>query len=126
MVAPPSSTSHRLASGASIDALAEEMIADIREGIGDSGIRPGIIGEIGLGEPMYVAGHTGDEMHRDEEKVLRGAGRAQMPTGLPLTLHIYNYRPNRLAHLALDALEEEGVAPSPHSTKLRQDWSDGD
>jgi phosphotriesterase-related protein len=96
--------------GASLDALAEEMIAEIRHGIGHSGIRPGIIGEIGLGEPMYVAGHTGDEMHPDEEKVLRAAGRAQMATGLPLTLHIYNYRPNRLAHLALDALEEEGVA----------------
>jgi len=96
--------------GASIDALAEEMILEIRDGIGHTGIRPGIIGEIGLGEPMYVAGHTGDQMHPDEEKVLRAAGRAQRATGLPLTLHIYNYRPNRLAHLALDALEEEGVA----------------
>jgi phosphotriesterase-related protein len=95
---------------ASIDALANEMIGEIRNGIGDTGIRPGIIGEIGLGEPMYVAGHTGDEMHADEEKVLRAAGRAQKATGLPLTLHIYNYRPNRLAHMALDALESEGVA----------------
>ncbi len=94
----------------SIDALVEEMIGEIRNGIGDSGIRPGIIGEIGLGEPMYVPGHTGDEMHPDEEKVLRAAGRAQKATGLPLTLHIYNYRPNRLAHLALDALEDEDVA----------------
>ena len=96
--------------GMSVEALAEEMIAEIRDGIGQTGIRPGIIGEIGLGEPMYVAGHTGDEMHPDEEKVLRAAGRAQMATGLPLTLHIYNYRPNRLAHLALDVLEAEGVA----------------
>jgi phosphotriesterase-related protein len=96
--------------GMSIEALAEEMIAEIRDGIGQTGIRPGIIGEIGLGEPMYVAGHTGDEMHPDEEKVLRAAGRAQMATGLPLTLHIYNYRPNRLAHLAIDVLEAEGVA----------------
>src|SRR5438067_4982474 len=96
--------------GASIEALAEEMITEIRHGIGHTGVRPGIIGEIGLGEPMYVLGHTGDEMHQDEEKVLRAAGRAQLATGLPLTLHTYNYRPNRLAHLALDALEEEGVA----------------
>jgi phosphotriesterase-related protein len=96
--------------GASVQALAEHMIAEIRDGIGHSGIRPGIIGEIGLGEPMYVAGHTGDEMHPDEQKVLRAAGRAQVATGLPLTLHIYNYRPNRLAHLALDVLETEGVA----------------
>lgn len=95
---------------ASIDELAQEMIGEICNGIGDTGIRPGIIGEIGLGEPMYVAGHTGDEMHPDEEKVLRAAGRAQRATGLPLTLHIYNYRPNRLAHMALDVLEQEGVA----------------
>src|SRR5207237_8840450 len=45
----------------------------------------------------------------EEEKVLRAAGRAQKSTGLPITLHIYNYRPNRLAHLALDVLEAEGV-----------------
>ena len=95
---------------ASVEALADEMIGEIREGIGDTGIRPGIIGEIGLGEPMYAAGHTGDEMHPDEEKVLRAAGRAQRATGLPITVHIYNYRPNRLAHLALDVLEAEGVA----------------
>lgn len=96
--------------GADIEYLANEMITEIRDGIGHSGIRPGIIGEIGLGEPMYAAGHVGDEMHRDEEKVLRAAARAQLATGLPLTLHIYNYRPNRLAHLALDVLEQEGVA----------------
>jgi phosphotriesterase-related protein len=94
---------------ASVDALAEEMLAEIRDGICETGIRPGIIGEIGLGEPMYVAGHTGDEMHPDEEKVLRAAGRAQHASGLPMTLHIYNYRPNRLAHLALDILQSEGV-----------------
>jgi phosphotriesterase-related protein len=94
---------------ASAGQLAEEMVEEIQHGIGGTGIRPGIIGEIGLGEPMYGPGHTGDEMHPDEEKVLRAAGRAQVATGLPITLHIYNYRPNRLAHMALDVLEEEGV-----------------
>ncbi len=94
----------------SIEALADEMVGEIRHGIGDTGIRPGIIGEIGLGEPMYAPGHNADEMHPDEEKVLRAAGRAQHATGLPVTLHIYNYRPNRLAHLALDILEAEGAA----------------
>jgi phosphotriesterase-related protein len=94
---------------ASVEQLAGEMIAEIQQGIGDTAIRPGIIGEIGLGEPMYAAGHTGDEMHPDEAKVLRAAGWAQQATGLPITLHIYNYRPNRLAHLALDVLEHEGV-----------------
>lgn len=95
----------------SVEELAEEMIGEIHAGIGQTGIRPGIIGEIGLGEPMYVAGQAGDEMHSDEEKVLRAAGRAQIATGLPVSVHIYNYRPNRLAHLALDVLEAEGVPP---------------
>jgi len=30
--------------------------------------QPITLGEIGLGEPMYVAGHTGDEMHPHEQK----------------------------------------------------------
>ena len=39
--------------------------------------QPITLGEIGLGEPMYVAGHTGDEMHPQEQKVPRdGPGRA--------------------------------------------------
>src|SRR5262249_36972730 len=60
------------------------------------------------GEPMYSPGHSGDEMHPDEAKVLHAAGRAHLATGLPITLHIYNYRPNRLAHLGRDVLEGEG------------------
>jgi phosphotriesterase-related protein len=95
---------------ASSEQLADEMIGEIRHGIGGTGIRPGIIGEIGLGEPMYAPDHTTDELHPDEEKALRAAARAQRATGLPITIHIYNYRPNRLAHLALDILEAEGAA----------------
>ena len=94
-----------------VESLTEEMIGEIRNGIGNTGIRPGIIGEIGLGEPMYVKGHTGDEMHADEERVLRAAGRAQRATGLAVTVHIYNYRPNALALMALDILEAEGADP---------------
>ena len=94
----------------SVEALTEELVDQIERGFGDTGVRPGIIGEIGLGEPMYAPGHTGDEMHPHEEKVLRAAGRAHGRTGLPVSVHIYNYRPNRLALMALDVLEEEGVA----------------
>jgi phosphotriesterase-related protein len=93
----------------SVEQLADELIDVIERGFGDTGIRPGIIGEIGLGEPMYAPGHSGDEMHPDEAKVLRAAGRAHRRTGLPVSVHIYNYRPNRLALMALDVLADEGV-----------------
>jgi phosphotriesterase-related protein len=94
----------------SVEELTDELVDVIENGFGETGIRPGIIGEIGLGEPMYVPGHTGDEMHPNEEKVLRAAGRAHCRTGLPVSVHVYNYRPNRLGLLALDVLGEEGVA----------------
>lgn len=95
----------------SIEQLTEELVDEIENGLQGSGVRPGIIGEIGLGEPMYAPGHTGDEIHRDEEKVLRAAGRAHTRTRLPVTVHIYNYRPNAIGLLAIDILEQEGVAP---------------
>ena len=44
-----------------------------------------------------------------EETVLRGAGRANNDLGAPISVHIYNFRPNRLAHHVLDVLEEEGA-----------------
>jgi phosphotriesterase-related protein len=93
-----------------VDEIAEELIGEAREGIGDTGVRPGIL-KVGTCQPMYAPGHAGDEIHPDEEKVLRAAGRAHAATGLPIAVHIYNYRPNRVAHLVLDLLEREGVAP---------------
>ena len=42
------------------DSLAEEMVNDIRQGVGDTGIQSGIIGEIGCSWPL----------HEDERKVL--------------------------------------------------------
>jgi phosphotriesterase-related protein len=45
----------------------------------------------------------------NEEKVLRAAGHAQAETGAPVSVHIYNYRPNRLAHHVLDILADAGA-----------------
>jgi len=57
--------------------LAEEIVRDIAVGIGDSGIRSGIIGEIGCSWPL-----------QDNEKtVLRAAVLAQRRTGAPITVH---------------------------------------
>ena len=57
--------------------LANLMVAEIQQGIEGTGMRAGIIGEIGISAPM----------HPDEEKVLRAALRAQRATGAPLSIH---------------------------------------
>jgi phosphotriesterase-related protein len=64
--------------------IAEEMIRDITEGVGDTSIRAGIIGEIGMGWPV----------HPDEEKVLRASAVAQRETGVGLSIHPSRGNPN--------------------------------
>ena len=80
-----------------VQGLADELVAEIIEGAGDTGIRPGLIGEIGA-EKSWVSAI--------EERVHRAAGRAQRATGLPLATH------SRLSEVALDQLtifEDEGA-----------------
>ncbi len=84
----------------SIEQLAEIMVGELVEGIGETGIKPGIIGEIGTSNPM----------HPDEEKVLRAAARAQRRTGAPLTVHVDGF--GRLGHKVLDVVIEEGGDPT--------------
>jgi predicted metal-dependent phosphotriesterase family hydrolase len=81
----------------SVDEIADVLIADIRDGIGDSGVRAGIIGEIGCDR----------EITPPEEKSFRAAARAQLETDLTITTHAARW-PVGLAQL--DVLESEGVA----------------
>jgi phosphotriesterase-related protein len=60
-----------------VDELAREMIADVTSGVGDTGVRAGLIGEIGTTSPWT----------ENERKVLRGAIIAQRETGAPLMVH---------------------------------------
>ncbi len=53
------------------DALTERIVRDLRDGIDDTGIRAGIIGEVGCSWPL----------HPDERRSLRAAARAQRETG---------------------------------------------
>ena len=55
--------------------LADQLIAEITEGVDGTGIKPGVIGEIGV-EKTWVA--------PAEERVLRAAARAHKETGLAL------------------------------------------
>ena len=58
------------------ESLAEEMTREILEGVGDSGIRCGIIGELGC-----------ERVSDPELKVVRAGARAQRATGAPLSVH---------------------------------------
>jgi predicted metal-dependent phosphotriesterase family hydrolase len=62
----------------STDDLAEELIREATDGVDESGIRPGIIGEIGTDKPWISPA---------EERVHRAAARAARATGLAVTTH---------------------------------------
>jgi phosphotriesterase-related protein len=84
----------------STEALARQIVAELTEGAEGTGIRAGIIGEIGAHGSFLTA---------QEERVLRAAARAQRATGAPLTTHAVMY-PVGTAQLPI--LREEGVDPS--------------
>jgi phosphotriesterase-related protein len=60
-----------------VDELAREMIGDVTTGVGDTGVRAGLLGEIGTTYPWTD----------NEQKVLRAAIIAQRETGAPLMIH---------------------------------------
>ena len=60
-----------------VDELTREMTADVTAGVGDTGVRSGVIGEIGATWPWTD----------NEKKVLRAAVAAQRDTGAPLMVH---------------------------------------
>ncbi|MBN2077251.1 MAG: hypothetical protein JW762_17020 [Dehalococcoidales bacterium] len=59
------------------DGIAEGIIRDITVGVGDTGVKAGIIGEIGCSRPLQEG----------EKKVLRASAIAQRKTGAPLMIH---------------------------------------
>ena len=102
---------------ASVDELASRLIGELTLGIGHTGIRAGWIGELGVGQPMYGTFLSPmppceEAMAPNEEKVLQAAARAQAETGAPISVHIWNWRPNRLGLMALDVLESAGADPA--------------
>jgi phosphotriesterase-related protein len=90
-------------------ALADVMVREVTEGIGDTGVRAGNIGEIGC------SGMPDMPCLPDEEKVLRAAARAQKRTRASLTVHpnggTHGSRETPKHHLDfyLDVLEAEGA-----------------
>ena len=84
----------------STDDLATELILEITQGVGDTGIRPGIIGEIGTDKPWLTG---------QEERVHRAAARAAKATGLAITTHAVL---SDVGRAQLRVFEEEGVDPA--------------
>jgi predicted metal-dependent phosphotriesterase family hydrolase len=77
--------------------VAEDIVREIEKGIGDTGVRPGIIGEIGC-DRNYIS--------PAEERSFRAAARAHKQTGLAISTHVVRC-PAGLDQLNL--LEEEGI-----------------
>lgn len=82
----------------SVESLTDEIVRDVTVGVGDTGIRSGIIGEVGtVGGPLLP----------NEIKVIRASGRASRLTGAAVTLHtsaLLKEQPR-----ILDLLAEEGA-----------------
>ena len=57
--------------------IAREIVSEITDGVGDTGVKAGIIGELGCSWPLTD----------NERKVLRGGARAQRETGAAILIH---------------------------------------
>ncbi len=81
----------------SASSIADEIVGDITVGVDGTGIRSGIIGEVGI-----------SSLTPNEEKVLRASAHAQAETGAAINLHFDTGAAEELRTRALDVLEEEG------------------
>lgn len=79
------------------DSIAERIITDVTLGVGDTGIKSGVIGEIGNVHPL-------DD---NQVKVLRASARAHLATGAPISIHPGGVDESPMA--ILDVLAESGV-----------------
>lgn len=83
----------------SAEEIAAEIVSEVSDGIGETGVRAGIIGEVGASHPFAE--------HPNEQKNLRAAAIAQAETGAPITLHppVMHQEANEM----LDVLEDAGA-----------------
>jgi predicted metal-dependent phosphotriesterase family hydrolase len=83
-----------------VGSLVEQLVTEIQRGVDDTGVKPGIIGEIGT---------DGGWLSAEEERVFRAVARTANTTGLAISTHAAQSRVG-LDQVAI--LLEEGVAPS--------------
>jgi predicted metal-dependent phosphotriesterase family hydrolase len=97
-----------------VSILAKHMIDEIINGIKETGIRPGIIGELGSTRGCPTS---------QEKKVLQAAGRASIETGLSITLHSVKAG---LAAIQVGILKKTGVSPEKIiAGHMDTDWKMG-
>ena len=79
------------------DDICAEIVRDITEGVDDTGVRAGIIGEVGCSWPLDP----------NETKALRASARAQRETGAPLSIHTGRHVDSSFE--ILEVLDEAGA-----------------
>ncbi len=84
----------------SVEELADILTAEILEGADGTGVRPGIIGEIGTDKPWLSA---------QEERVFRAVGRAARTSGLAVMTHAVM---SEVGLAQLRVLEDAGADPA--------------
>jgi phosphotriesterase-related protein len=84
----------------STDDLADELVREATDGVGESGVRTGILGEIGTDKPWLSA---------LEERVHRAVARAARRTGLAISTHAVM---SDVGQAQMRIFEEEGVDPT--------------
>jgi phosphotriesterase-related protein len=82
----------------SVNQLADGLIREFRDGVGETGVKPGILGELGTGRHAMTAG---------EERAFRAAARAQRDVGYSISTHTTHY--GELAFDQIRLLRSEGV-----------------
>ena len=81
-----------------VEDMTEEIIRDITVGVGETGIRSGLIGEVGL---------DGDPLTENEFKSIRASARASRATGAAISLHYGGMGREKLE--VMSVLGEEGA-----------------
>ena len=84
----------------SADDLADELVREVEVGVGETGVRVGIFGEIGTDKPWLSTA---------EERVFRAVARAARRTGLAISTHAVM---SAVGSAQLRVFEEEGVDPA--------------
>jgi len=80
-----------------VEEITDEIVNDLTRGVKNTGIKAGVIGELGTSEKIYP----------NEEKVLFAGAKAHHETGAPILVHIFPWSDN--GREVLDIFSEEGV-----------------
>jgi phosphotriesterase-related protein len=84
-----------------VAALEERFLREVTEGMDDTDVRAGLIGELGT---------SGDTIRPNEERVLIAAGRVQRQTNVPVYVHTEGHL--HVVLQAIDLLTGEGADPT--------------